>query len=76
VQKKYGKLPVQAGHMYVKPGVEELKLVNIEEDNIQSVVDNIKKAVADIMAEDFEVKSKPNCYFCDFKGICEWRNEN
>ena len=72
VQKKYGELPVQTGHVYVKPSIEELKLVDIEENKIQSVVDNIKKAIADIMAEDFEVKGKPDCYFCDFKGICEW----
>lgn len=75
VKEKYGKLPTQAGHLYVNPDVEELRLVDISEKDVEAVTERIKKAVADIMKEEFEVKEEPNCYFCDYKGICEWWNK-
>jgi DNA helicase II / ATP-dependent DNA helicase PcrA len=74
VKEKHGKLPIQAGHLYVNPEVKELRLVDISEKDVEDVVKRIKKVVADIMKEDFEVKEEPNCYFCDYKGICKWLN--
>ncbi|MDD4247741.1 MAG: PD-(D/E)XK nuclease family protein, partial [Methanosarcina sp.] len=75
VKEKHGKLPTQAGHLYVNPEVKELRLVDISEKDVEAVVVRIKKAVADIMKEDFEIKEEPNCYFCDYKGICGWCNK-
>ena len=43
-------------------------------DTIETVVERIKKAVASIKEEDFEIKGEPNCFFCDYKGICNWYN--
>jgi DNA helicase-2/ATP-dependent DNA helicase PcrA len=50
--------------------------MDVDEAQINSVLDGVREIVADIKAEDFEVKEEPNCYFCDYKGICEWHNEN
>jgi len=71
VKEKYGKLPVQAGHMYVHPDIAELRLVDGSEEGVEAVVGRIKKIVGRIMKEDFEVKDKPNCRFCDYQGICK-----
>ena len=72
VKEKYGKLPVKAGHMYVHPNVTKLNLIDIEATNVDAVLEKVKEAVAGILDEDFELKGQPNCYFCDYKGICEW----
>jgi DNA helicase-2/ATP-dependent DNA helicase PcrA len=71
VKEKYGKLPVQAGHMYVHPEIAELRLVDVSEESVGAVVDRIKEMVGRILSEDFEVKEDPNCRFCDYKGICD-----
>ncbi|OPY25584.1 MAG: PD-(D/E)XK nuclease superfamily protein [Methanomethylovorans sp. PtaU1.Bin073] len=71
VKEKYGKLPVKAGHMYVHPNVAKLNLIDIEATNVDAVLEKVKEAVAGILDEDFELKGQPNCYFCDYKGICE-----
>lgn len=72
VKEKYGKLPVKAGHMYVHPNVAKLNLIDIEATNVDAVIEKVKVAVEGILDEDFELKVQPNCYFCDYKGICEW----
>jgi DNA helicase-2/ATP-dependent DNA helicase PcrA len=72
VKEKYGKLPVKAGHMYVHPNVSKLNLIDIEATNVDAVLEKVKEAVEGILDEDFELKVQPNCYFCDYKGICEW----
>jgi DNA helicase-2/ATP-dependent DNA helicase PcrA len=74
VREMYGKLPVQAGHMYVNPGVAEMRLIDVSEEGVEAVVDRIKENVTRILGEDFEVKEDPNCRFCDYKGICELQN--
>ncbi|MDA0525416.1 UvrD-helicase domain-containing protein [Methanococcoides alaskense] len=74
VKEKYGKLPVQAGHLYVNPNVQELRLVDVVEEEVEAVVGRIKETVNSIMDEDFEVKDKPNCYWCNYGGICSWVN--
>lgn len=76
VKEKYGKLPVQAGHMYVHPDIAELRLVDGSEEGVEAVVGRIKKIVGRIMKEDFEVKEEPNCRFCDYKGICKRNSEH
>lgn len=76
VKKKYGQLPVQAGHLYVHPDAAELRLVDVSEENIVGVVENIRETVEAIFREDFEVTGKPGCRFCDYKGICEWYKGN
>lgn len=76
VREKYGKLPVKAGHMYVHPNVAKLNLIDIEVTKVNVVLEKIKEAVARILNEDFELKVRPNCYSCDYKGICErYKNE-
>jgi len=75
VKEKYGKLPVQAGHMYVNPDVAELRLVDVSEEGVKDVAGRIKEMVSRIIGEDFEVREEPNCRFCDYKGICEWQKE-
>ena len=76
VKKKYGKLPVRAGHLYVHPDAAELRLVDVNEENIAGVFEGIMETVKAIFSEDFEVTGKPVCRFCDYKGICEWYKEN
>lgn len=75
VREMYGKLPVQAGHMYVNPGVAEMRLIDVSEEGVEAVVDRIKENVIRILGEDFEVKEDPNCRFCDYKGICDLKLE-
>lgn len=75
VKERYGKLPVQAGHLYTHPNVQELRMIDVDEGKLESVVERVKKAVSSIMSEDFEIKDEPNCYFCDYKGICSWYNK-
>ncbi len=72
VKEKYGKLPARAGHFYVHPKVAEMRVVDVSEESVGAVVERILEAVEGILSEDFEVKEKPNCYFCDYGGICEW----
>lgn len=74
VKEKHGKLPVQAGHMYVHPELAEMRLVEVKEESVGAVVKRIKEMVGRIVNEDFEIREKPNCLFCDYKGICESRN--
>ena len=74
VKEKYGKLPVQAGHFYVHPNLGEMRLVDVVEKEIDAVVDRVKEAANGILSQDFEVVDKPNCRFCDYGVICEWRN--
>jgi DNA helicase-2/ATP-dependent DNA helicase PcrA len=71
VREMYGKLPVHAGHMYVNPGVAEMRLIDVSEEGVEAVVEGIKEMVGRILIEDFEVKKDPNCRFCDYKGICD-----
>jgi DNA helicase-2/ATP-dependent DNA helicase PcrA len=71
VREKYGKLPMKAGHMYVHPELAELRLVDVSEDSVGKVVERIKEMVGRILSEDFEIRGKPNCLVCDYKGICE-----
>jgi DNA helicase-2/ATP-dependent DNA helicase PcrA len=75
VREIYGKLPVQAGHMYVNPGVAEMRLIDVSEEGVEVVVARIKENVIRILGEDFEVKEDPNCRFCDYVGICGWVNQ-
>jgi DNA helicase-2/ATP-dependent DNA helicase PcrA len=75
VREKYGKLPVQAGHFYVHPDLAELRMVDVDEKEIEAVVMRIKEAVEGILAEDFEVYEQPGCYYCDYGAVCEWRNQ-
>ncbi|WP_342304948.1 ATP-dependent DNA helicase [Methanolobus sp. ZRKC5] len=70
VKEKYGKLPVQAGHMYAHPELAEVRLVDVSEESVEAVVERIKGIVDRILKEDFEVVGKPNCRFCDYVGIC------
>jgi len=74
VKDKYGKLPIQAGHMYVHPELAELRLVDVSEENVSTVLERIKEVVSRILNEDFEVVGNPNCRFCDYKGICVWHS--
>jgi DNA helicase-2/ATP-dependent DNA helicase PcrA len=74
VREMYGKLPVQAGHMYVNPGVAEMRLIDVSEEGVGAVVERIKDNVIHILEEDFQVKEDPNCRFCDYMGICEVQN--
>jgi DNA helicase-2/ATP-dependent DNA helicase PcrA len=76
VRERYGKYPIKAGLMYVNPSVRDLRLMDVDEAQINSVLDGVRQIVADIKTEDFEIKEEPNCYFCDYKGICEWYNES
>lgn len=71
VKEKYGKLPVQAGHMYVNPDVAELRLVDVSEEDVAVVAGRVREMVRRITGEDFEVKGEPNCRFCDYKRICK-----
>lgn len=71
VKEKYGKLPMEAGHMYVNPDIAELRLVDVSEEGVETVVGRIKEMVGRIKGEDFEVREEPNCRFCDYKGICD-----
>jgi DNA helicase-2/ATP-dependent DNA helicase PcrA len=71
VKGKYGKLPVQAGHMYVNPDVAELRLVDVSEESVEAVAGRIKEIVGLIREEDFEAGQESNCRFCDYKGICK-----
>lgn len=71
VKEKYGKLPVQAGHMYVNPDIAELRFVDVSEKIVGAVAERIKEIVSRIRREDFDVKEEPNCRFCDYRGICE-----
>lgn len=75
VKEKYGKLPVQAGHFYVHPDNAKMVLVDVVEKEVNVVVDKVKEAVIGIMNEDFEVVEDPNCRFCDYGAVCEWRNK-
>jgi DNA helicase-2/ATP-dependent DNA helicase PcrA len=72
VKEKYGKLPVQAGHMYVHPEIAELRLVDVSEESMRAVVERVKGIVGQILREDFEIMGNPNCRFCDYTGICEF----
>ncbi|AKB85353.1 ATP-dependent DNA helicase [Methanococcoides methylutens] len=72
VKEMYGKMPVQAGLLYVNPDVQELRMMDVDEERIGIVVDSINAVVERVLKDDFEVDGEPNCYFCDFKGICEW----
>ncbi|MDN5309890.1 MAG: ATP-dependent helicase UvrD/PcrA [Methanolobus sp.] len=74
VREKYGKLPVQAGHFYVHPDLAELRMVDVDEKAVETVVERIKEAVEGILAKDFEVYEQPGCYYCDYGAVCEWRN--
>lgn len=74
VKEKYGKLPVQAGHFYVHPEKAELRLVDVVENEVESVVERVKEAFVGILDEDFEVVGKTNCWFCDYGAVCEWGN--
>ncbi|ADE36565.1 ATP-dependent helicase [Methanohalophilus mahii] len=74
VRERYGKYPVKAGLMYVNPNIRDLRLMDVNQSQINSVLDGVREIVADIKAEDFEIREEPNCYFCDYKGICEWYN--
>jgi len=71
VKEKYGKLPIQAGHMYVNPDIAELKLVDVNKVGVTAVAKRIRKIIDRIMGDDFEVTEEPNCRLCDYKGICE-----
>lgn len=71
VKEKYGRLPVQAGHMYVNPDIAELRLVDVSKRGVEAVVERVREMAGRILSEDFEVREEPNCYFCDYKGICE-----
>ncbi|MBP1908575.1 ATP-dependent helicase [Methanolobus bombayensis] len=70
VKEKYGRLPVQAGHMYVNPDVAEMRLIDVSEEGVEAVVERVREIVDRILIEDFEVREEPNCRFCDYKGIC------
>ncbi|MFW6002667.1 MAG: PD-(D/E)XK nuclease family protein, partial [archaeon] len=59
----------------VNLNVHDLRLTDVKEVQINSVLDGVRDIVAEIRAEDFEIKEEPNCYFCDYKGICEWYNK-
>lgn len=65
VKEMYGKLPVKAGLLYVNPEVQELRMMDVDKKRINAVV-------ARVLKDEFEVDGEPNCYYCDFKGICEW----
>ena len=71
LKEKYGKLPVQAGHMYVNPELAELRLVDVSEEGVEAVVGRVREMVGRILEEDFDIKEEPNCRFCDYRGICE-----
>jgi DNA helicase-2/ATP-dependent DNA helicase PcrA len=73
VKEKYGKLPVQVGHFYVHPELAELRLVDVDEKTVKAVVARIKKAVVGILSEDFEIYEQPECRYCDYGAVCEWR---
>ncbi len=75
VKGKCGKLPIKAGHMYVHPDIAEMKLVDVLESNVATVLDKVKEAIVRILNEDFELKAQPNCYNCDYKRICELEEE-
>jgi DNA helicase-2/ATP-dependent DNA helicase PcrA len=75
VKEKYGKLPVQAGHFYVHPDKAKLVLSDVVEEEVEAVVERVKEAVAGILNEEFEVVEQPNCYFCDYGAVCEWRSQ-
>jgi DNA helicase-2/ATP-dependent DNA helicase PcrA len=74
VKEMYGKLPVKTGHLYVSPDVQELRMIDVDEERIGSVVDGINAVVVRVMRDDFEIDADPNCYYCDYKGLCEWYN--
>lgn len=71
VKEKYGKLPVQAGHMYVNPELAELRLVDVSEEGVEAVAGRVREIVGRVLEEDFDIKEETNCWFCDYKGICE-----
>jgi DNA helicase-2/ATP-dependent DNA helicase PcrA len=75
VKEKYGRLPVQAGHMYVNPDVAEIRLVDVSEEGVGTVIERVRKIVDRILVEDFEVTEEPNCRFCDYRGICDFNGE-
>ncbi|MDD4498746.1 MAG: ATP-dependent DNA helicase, partial [Methanosarcinaceae archaeon] len=76
VRKKYGKFPVKAGHMYVHPDLEKVLVFPVDPAKVEEVLEKIKETVEVISEEDFKVRAEPNCYYCDYKGICEHYNKN
>jgi DNA helicase-2/ATP-dependent DNA helicase PcrA len=57
--------------MYVNPDIAELRLVDVSKRGVEAVVERVREMAGRILSEDFEVREEPNCYFCDYKGICE-----
>ncbi|WP_406661417.1 PD-(D/E)XK nuclease family protein [Methanolobus sp. ZRKC3] len=57
--------------MYVHQDFAELRMVDVSEENVDTVLERIKEVVGRILNEDFEVLGNPNCRFCDYKGICD-----
>jgi len=79
VKKHFSQAPTKIIHYYPKPKTHENGKVveaRITSEMLEETENKIKEIIDTITKEKFEVKEKPNCMFCDYKGICGWFKEN
>ena len=76
IKNRFDQDPAKIIHYYPKPEKHENGIAieaAITPPMLEETENKIKEIIKAIIEEKFEIVEEPNCMFCDYKGICEWR---